>query len=290
MLFGARLRSLGTVAAVCVLAGLGAPFAGPAPQLADMPGKAEPGKVPVDVELVLAVDISYSMDFEELALQREGYVQAITSKEFLDALRQGMHGKVAVAYVEWAGAADQRIVMPWRLIDGPASAHAVAGEIARAPLRRGYRTSISGAILFSAGLFDGSGYRGIRRVIDVSGDGTNNQGQIVDIARDEVLARGIVINGLPVMLKEPQPGSVDLKDLDIYYEDCVTGGPGSFVHPVREREKFKDAIRTKLVLEMAGTTPMRRVIPAAVTPPRISCTIGEVMWQRRWGGSGIDWK
>jgi hypothetical protein len=90
------------------------------------------------------------------------------------------------------------------------------------------------------------------------------------------------------MLKEPQPGSIDIKDLDIYYEDCVIGGPGAFVVPIREREKFKDAIRTKLVLDIAEHTGEPRVIPAAASTPRISCTIGEQMWQRRWGNGGID--
>ncbi len=156
------------------------------------------------------------------------------------------------------------------------------------PVRRAFRTSISGALMFSAALFEGNGYRGIRRVIDVSGDGTNNQGPIVNLVRDEVLAKGIVINGLPIMLKEPQLGSVDLKDLDIYYEDCVIGGPGAFVVPIREREKFKDAIRTKLVLDIAKHDGAPRVIPASAEAPRISCTIGEQMWQRRWGGSGMD--
>ena len=125
-------------------------------------------------------------------------------------------------------------------------------------------------------------------MIDVSGDGTNNQGPLVHLTRDEVLAKGIIINGLPIMLKEPQPSSVDLKDLDIYYEDCVIGGPGAFVVPIRERDKFKDAIRTKLVLDIARHDGAARVIPAAASAPRISCTIGEQMWQRRWGGSGMD--
>jgi len=259
-----------------------------APRFADLPGKASPGAVGVDVELVLAVDISYSMDFDELKLQRDGYVEALTSKEFLDALKQGMHGKVAVTMVEWAGAAEQRIVVPWRLIDGPESAQKVAAELAAQPVRRAFRTSISGALLFSAPLFENNGFSGIRRVIDVSGDGTNNQGPLVHLTRDEVLAKGIIINGLPIMLKEPQPNSVDLKDLDIYYEDCVIGGPGAFVVPIRERDKFKDAIRTKLVLDIARHDGTARVVPAAASAPRISCTIGEVMWQRRWGGSGMD--
>jgi hypothetical protein len=261
-----------------------------APRFADLPGSKAAGSVEVDVELVLAVDISYSMDFDELALQREGYAQAIASQEFLGALKQGSHGKVAVTLVEWAGVAEQRIVVPWRLIDGAASAQAMSAELTRQPVRRAFRTSISGALMFSAALFEGNGFRGIRRVIDVSGDGTNNQGPLVTLVRDDVLAKGIVINGLPIMLKEPQPGSVDLKDLDIYYEDCVIGGPGAFVIPIRERDKFKDAIRTKLVLDIAQYRGEARAIPAAANAPRISCTIGEQMWQRRWGGGGIDWR
>jgi len=237
---------------------------------------------------VMAVDISYSMDMDELALQREGYAQAIASQEFLSALKQGTHGKIAVTLVEWAGVADQRIVVPWRLIDGAASALAVSGEMTRAPVRRAFRTSISGALMFSAALFEGNGFRGIRRVIDVSGDGTNNQGPLVTLTRDDVVAKGIVINGLPIMLKEPQPGSIDIKDLDIYYEDCVIGGPGAFVVPIRERDKFKDAIRTKLVLDIAQYRGEPRAMPAAASAPRISCTIGEQMWQRRWGSGGMD--
>ena len=151
--------------------------------------------IPVDVELVLAVDISYSMDPEEQALQREGYIKALTSREFLQALRNGMHGKIAVTYFEWAGYSDQRVVVPWRLIEGPESADAFASEIAAAPIRRAARTSISGAIEFGSRLFDNSGYRGTRRVIDISGDGANNNGQLVTVARDEAVAKGITING-----------------------------------------------------------------------------------------------
>lgn len=259
-------------------------------RFADLPGKAAPDGLAVDVELVLAVDISYSMDLDELALQRDGYVAALTSPEFINALMAGMHGKVALTYVEWAGAVDQRVVVPWRLIDGRASAEAVAADIARAPLRRSYRTSISGALTFSAGLFEGSGYRGLRRVIDVSGDGTNNQGQIVTHARDDVLAKGITINGLPIMLKRPNAATMDIENLDIYYEDCVIGGPGAFVVPVRERDKFTEAIRTKLVLEIARLAPAARVMPAAASSPRVSCTIGEKMWQQRWGDGRLEWR
>ncbi len=250
---------------------------------APMPRGAEPGKVQVDVELVLAVDISYSMDADELALQREGYAKALTSREFMQALRQGIHGKVAVIYFEWAGASEQKIVVPWRLIDGPETADSVAGEILQAPIRRAARTSISGALLFGMTLFDMSGFHGLRRVIDVSGDGANNHGPPVTVARDEVLSKGITINGLPVMLKRPSFTTMDIELLDEYYEDCVIGGPGSFMITVREREKFVEAIRSKLVLEIAGRVPDARIVPAAASAPRVSCSIGERIWQERWG-------
>jgi hypothetical protein len=270
---------------VVLLAGLGVALIGAAglaaPTANLQTAQRNSGAVAVDVELVLAVDISYSMDLDELALQREGYAQALTSREFMQALRQGIHGKIAVTYFEWAGASEQKIVVPWRLIDGPEAADAVAAEIARAPLRRASRTSISGALMFAKPLFAGSGYRGIRRVIDVSGDGANNNGPLVELVRDEVLAEGITINGLPIMLKRPSLSTMDISDLDIYYEDCVIGGPGAFVVPVKEREKFTEAIRTKLVLEVAGRVP--QVVPVATRQPRVPCTIGERLWQQRWG-------
>ncbi|HZP76437.1 MAG TPA: DUF1194 domain-containing protein [Pseudolabrys sp.] len=250
-----------------------------APQFADTRATA----MPVDVELVIAVDVSYSMDPEEQALQREGYITALTSREFMQALKNGIHGKVAVTYFEWAGSWDQKVVMPWRLIDGPESADAVANEIARAPYRRASRTSISGALLFARPLFDDSGYRGIRRVIDVSGDGVNNNGSPVTAARDAAVAARITINGLPIMLKRPSVGMMDIENLDVYYEDCVIGGPGAFVVPIHAREEFIQATRTKLVLEIAGRTPEPRVVPVSSDAPRISCLIGERMWQERWG-------
>jgi hypothetical protein len=265
--------------AALAVAGIGGNAASMPPLRVD----SRPSAIPVDVELVLAVDISYSMDPEEQALQKEGYVAALTSREFMQALKQGMHGKIAITYFEWAGAHIHHMVVPWRVIDGPESADSVANEIARSPLRRGSRTSISGALLYAMPLFDSSGYRGVRKVIDISGDGTNNHGPLVTLTRDDVLANGIVINGLPIMLKRPNFGGMDLAELDIYFEDCVIGGPGAFVIPIRERDQFKDAIRTKLVLEVAGRVPPPRVMPAAADKPRVSCTIGERMWQQRWG-------
>jgi Protein of unknown function (DUF1194) len=237
----------------------------------------------VDVELVLAVDVSYSMDMDELAIQREGYAQAIISKEFLQALKTGPNGKISVTYFEWAASSDQKIIIPWRVIDGPETADAVANEIMKTPIRRASRTSISGAINFAMPLFDENPHRGIRRVIDISGDGPNNNGTPVTIARDAALEKGITINGLPIMVKEPSYSTMDIDNLDLYYEDCVIGGPGSFVVTIKEREKFKEAIRTKLVLEIAGLTPERWIVPVAGKDPRVNCMIGEKIWQDRWG-------
>jgi hypothetical protein len=244
---------------------------------------AQTNGIAVDTALVLAVDVSYSMDPEEQELQREGYMQAITSREFMQALKGGMNGRIAITYFEWANAGDQRVIVPWRMIDGPEAADAVAAEIGRAGYRRASRTSISGALMFAQPLFESSGYKAIRRVIDVSGDGANNHGPLVTLVRDEVVAKGITINGLPIMLKRPNSMTMDIGRLDVYFEDCVIGGPGAFVIPIKQREKFTEAIRTKLVLEIAGRTPAPRVVPAAANAPRISCTIGERLWQERWG-------
>lgn len=257
------------------VAGMAAPSPSPLVQ-----ARAEPQ---VDVELVLAVDVSYSMDLEELAIQREGYAQAVTSAEFLKALKSGPNGKIAVTYFEWAAANDQKTIIPWRIIDGPESADAVAAEIMKAPLRRASRTSISGAINYGMQMLEENPYKGLRRVIDVSGDGPNNNGELVTIARDAAIAKGVIINGLPVMVKQTSYVTMDIEQLDYYYEDCVIGGPGSFVVPIKERAKFQEAIRTKLLLEVAGLQPEGRIIPVQGREPRISCTIGEQIWRDRWG-------
>jgi hypothetical protein len=274
--------SIGTVLVAGMLAG------------GDVSGIAAPGQTgprvaekeaTVDVELVLAVDVSYSMDMDELAVQREGYAQAIVSKEFLQALKSGPNGKIAITYFEWAAATDQKLIIPWRLIDGPESADAVSAEIMKTPIRRASRTSISGAINFAMPLFEENNYRGLRRVIDISGDGPNNNGMPVTTARDAALEKGIIINGLPIMVKEPSYSTMDIDNLDYYYEDCVIGGPGSFVVTIKDRDKFKEAIRTKLLLEVAGRQPERAVVPAATQTkePRVNCLIGEKIWQDRWG-------
>lgn len=273
---------IGAVLAVSLMPGGDvAVVAAPGAQVAQQ--RAETDAAAVDVQLVLAVDVSYSMDMDELAIQREGYAQAIVSKDFLQALKTGPHGKVAVTYFEWAASSDQKIIIPWRVIDGPESADAVAAEIMKTPIRRASRTSISGAIYFAMPLFDQSPYHGLRRVIDISGDGPNNNGSPVTIARDEALSKGIIINGLPIMVKEPSYSTMDIDNLDFYYEDCVVGGPGSFVVSIKNREMFKEAIRTKLLMEVAGRRPERVPVAEKEKEPRVSCLIGEKIWQDRWG-------
>jgi hypothetical protein len=276
-----RRISIGAFLVAAVFAGGGIATRAATGQKSEVTDKqAEPR---VDVELVIAVDVSYSMDLDELAVQREGYAQAIVSKEFLQALRTGPNSKISVTYFEWSAYTDQKVIIPWRVIDGPETADAVAAEIMNTAVRRGSRTSISGAITFAMPLFDEDPYPGLRRVIDISGDGPNNNGPPVTPIRDEALAKGIVINGLPIMVKEPSYATMDIDNLDWYYEDCVIGGPGSFVVPIKGRENFKEAIRTKLIREVAGRTPDRPIRPTADKEPRISCMIGEKLWQDRWG-------
>jgi hypothetical protein len=276
--------SIGAVLVAGAMAGGDvAGVAAPGPKTEFAARSAQKQAPSVDIELILAVDVSYSMDMDELAIQREGYAQAIVSREFLQALKSLPNGKISVTYFEWAASSDQKIIIPWRLIDGPETADAVADEIMKTPIRRASRTSISGAINFALPLFDENPYHGQRRVIDISGDGPNNNGGPVTVARDAALEKGIIINGLPIMVKEPSYSTMDIDNLDFYYEDCVIGGPGSFVVTIKDRDKFKEAIRAKLLLEVAGRTPERRVLPVAEKEPRVSCMIGEKIWQDRWG-------
>jgi hypothetical protein len=229
--------------------------------LATAPAAAE--DVEVDVELVLAVDISQSMDEHEQEVQRRGYVTALQSKEVAKAVAYGINGRVAVTYVEWGGIGEQFVVADWQLIDGAESAEAFAARLAAAPIHSVQRTSITSALAYAGSLFDNNGFKGVRQVIDISGDGPNNQGGVVTASRDAVIARGVTINGLPLMLAEGNSW-YHLPNLDHYYEDCVIGGPGSFVVPVRSLDGFADAIRLKLVLEIAGLMDDSvKVVPAA---------------------------
>jgi hypothetical protein len=237
--------------------------------------------VEVDLELILAVDISLSMDDEEQRLQRDGYVAAIRHPEVIAAIRDGLNGQIALAYLEWAGAASQEVLVAWSLIDGEEAANAFAEELAAIPLRRAYRTSISGALQSAEKLFEASGFRGLRQVVDLSGDGANNQGTPVPLARDRLVDQGIVINGLAIMVE--RQGVEDfftLSNLDEYFEDCVIGGPGAFVIRITDRNQLAPAIRRKMMLEIAAAEP--RISPAAAPVLRepADCLIGETRWRR----------
>lgn len=216
----------------------------------------------VDVELVLAIDISGSVDAVESQQQRQGYVEAIAHPDVVRAIGATFTGRIGVTYVEWAGADTQYTIIPWRVIDGEAAARAFAGELAEAPTQRAMWTSISGAIDYAVPLFEANGLQGERRVIDISGDGTNNRGRDVRRARDMAVADGIIINGLPILNDRPQPFDMPTPmeiGLDRYYADNVIGGPGSFLVPALSFAEFKEAILQKLILEIAGEQPPRRL-------------------------------
>jgi hypothetical protein len=209
--------------------------------------------VPVDLELVLAVDVSGSMDREEAQMQRAGYVSALLDPKVLRAIRAGYHGRIAATYVEWSGWDYNEVITGWRLLDDEESVRVFSDVIAAAPLTRGRYTSISGAIEFSLPLFDTNTYESKRRVIDVSGDGPNNSGRLVLVARDEAIAAGITINGLPIVNERVDPfGWPQLPHLDLYYENCVIGGPRAFMVVAEGFHTFAAAIRKKLVIEIAG--------------------------------------
>jgi hypothetical protein len=245
----------------------------------------------VDVELVLAVDISLSMSQKELEIQRDGYVAAITSTPVINAIREGIHGKIAISYIEWAGDQSQYVIVPWTVIASREDAERVAEMIRSGERNRARRTSISGGLRFAADLFAESAFRSLKRVVDVSGDGPNNQGEWVNDVRDELVARGIVINGLPIMADFEYMAAFNIPDLDVYYEKCVTGGPGSFVIPVHDWTLFPEAVRRKLVLEIAEALPE----PLWPSPPSgyavpvmkvadgmpYDCQVGEKRWRGR---------
>ena len=223
-----------------------------------VPVAAETGDVPVDLELVLAVDVSGSVDGYEAQLQRDGYVQAILDARVMRAVKSGVLGRIAVTYVEWASYDYQRTAVDWTLIHDEASAQAFALHVARAGVITARRTSISALIEYAAPQFEGNGFEGTRLVIDISGDGPNNNGTLVNYARDAAVAAGIVINGLPILNDRPnQFGYPIMKGLVLYYRECVIGGPGAFIVTAESFEDFADAIRSKLILEIAGMSPAK---------------------------------
>jgi Protein of unknown function (DUF1194) len=202
-------------------------------------------QTPVDLQLVLAVDVSGSVNQSRFELQRDGYVAAFRDPRVLETIRSGPHQAIAVTMVQWTGPALQVHVVPWMRVADVASAEAFATAVREAPRRLfGGGTSISGAIDYAATLFRESRFRATRRVIDISGDGSNNRGRLVTLARDEAVAAEIGINGLPIVALEP--------DLDGYYERNVIGGPGAFVVAAKDYEAFAGAILKKLITEIAG--------------------------------------
>lgn len=253
-------------------------------------GMAAAEDVPVDLELVLAVDISRSMDPDEQRLQREGYMAALRHPEVIAAILSNPYGRIALAYVEWAGHGLAEVVVPWRVIDGAEAADGFAAALAAAPYRGAMRTSISSGIDFAGSLFAGSGFAGLRRVIDVSGDGANNSGMPVAEARDRAVAAGITINGLPLMLDGGSGFAFfDIDDLDVYYENCVIGGFGAFIVPARSLGEFPAAVRRKMVLEIAGRPA--RLVPAqyvAEEKAAYDCLVGEKRWRMWRDGGGYD--
>jgi Protein of unknown function (DUF1194) len=226
--------------------------------------------VPVDVELVLAVDVSESMDPEEFAVQRAGYVAALRDPAFIRAARSGLNGRVAVTYFEWAGSVRAASVVPWQIIDSAESAFSFAAKLESRPFSAFRDTSISRAVAFGVSSLEANGFEGGRRVIDISGDGPNNFGPGVTAARDAAIARGVTVNGLPILIR-PSP---IFPDISRYYDQCVIGGPEAFVLPVQVVSEFATAIRRKLILEVSGMPNGATVVRAAGDGP-VDCLIGE---------------
>lgn len=235
---------------------------------------AATGSGEVDVELALAVDVSRSMDYEEVQIQRQGYVEALSHPEFITAVKGGMLGRIAISYYEWAGDVDQASVIDWQIIETAEDAKAFADQLAARPVTTQRRTSISAAISYGATSIVSNNYRGMRQVIDVSGDGPNNIGVPVQPVRDKAIEAGIVINGLAIMLRP----SGTAGGLDRYYSDCVAGGPGSFVLPVHKIEDFAIAIRRKMVMEVSNIPPSPSLQKIAAEP-KADCLSGERQWQ-----------
>jgi hypothetical protein len=207
-------------------------------------------KPTTDLLLVLAVDASGSVNDTRFELQRNGYAAAFRNPRVLNAIRSGTTQSIAVTMVQWTGPAMQVQVTDWMRIGDERSSEAFAAIIAQAPRQLfGGGTSISGAIDHAMTLFPKNPFRGGRRVIDVSGDGSNNRGRAVALARNEAVSAGVGINGLPILALEP--------DLDRYYQDFVIGGPGAFVVAAERYETFGEAILKKLIAEIAGRQPPR---------------------------------
>jgi hypothetical protein len=212
---------------------------------------------PVDLLLVFAADVSRSIDQEKFQLQRDGYAAAITNLRVLDAIRSGPNHRIAVCFVEWSGIGAQKLLIEWTVIHDVASAQQFAAQLAEAPRSFADRTSISGALEFAMVQLDKAPFEAARRTIDVSGDGTNNAGRDVKLARDEVLNKGVTINGLVILSDHPLSWNAEHTNppggLDRYYQDNVIGGPGAFVMVAQNFNSFGQAIMNKMIAEIAAT-------------------------------------
>jgi hypothetical protein len=216
----------------------------------------------VDLLLVLAVDVSRSIDHPKFLLQRDGYASAVSDPQVLDAIKSGPHARIAVAFVEWSGFGAQKLVVDWSIIDGAATARRFGDLIVEAPRSFADRTSISGGIDYAATQFARAPFEAQRRTIDVSGDGTNNAGRDVQLARDEAVAKGITINGLVILSDRQVPWNAEHTNppggLEQYYRDNVMGGPGAFVMAAEDFNSFGRAIVKKMIAEIAMAPQRRR--------------------------------
>jgi hypothetical protein len=238
----------------------------------------------VDLALVIATDVSYSVDENEAHFQRQGAVTAFRSPEVVLAIQSGPHGRIAVAYIDFATAGANKIIADWHVVNDKASADGFADILEAAPRTLGVNTSISSGIELAEHLLDTVGYTAVKRMIDVSGDGPNNEGHLIERAREHALSKGIIINGLPIMTPADQFDIYYLPDLDKYYAGCVIGGPGSFIQIAHGFEDLARALRRKLIQEISdATTPTRGqfIKVAATTSPHAvyekGCDIGERM-------------
>ncbi len=241
---------------------------------------------PVDLELVLAVDISGSVDDAEASLQRSGYINAFRDPEILKAIQGGRHGAIAVTYMEWAGGHHQMFLVDWKRISDEESALDFADALAFEPITINVWTSISGAIDAAIAAFERNPYEGRRRVIDISGDGANNDGGFVLPARNRAISAGLTINGLPIVNDRlSRYGRPQIPNLDYYYIDCVVGGPGAFIIVANGFEDYARAVRRKLILEIAGATPAKPLRATGFLPAdghfRPPCNVGENL-RRGW--------
>jgi hypothetical protein len=218
---------------------------------------------PVDVELVLAVDVSRSVDAEEQAMQFSGYAAAFRDPKLIEGIAGGPLGQIAVTLFTWSDSHIQEHLVPWMKLDGAASAERIAAAIDAAPRRTWLYTSISGAMDYASRLF-GQRYEGTRKVVDISGDGVNNSGRPVSEARAAALAQGIVLNGLAVLDKTPQPWAAGLPPLDEYFRTEVIGGPGAFLMVAEGFDAFETAVKRKIIREIAAAPPPGPLVERAL--------------------------